>query len=252
MLVSWAFQFKSPSLSIHPEFSKHRRQVSLASFPSNLAQHEEYEFIQGSGDALLDGRFTSNAAPPIELYHPCFAHYKQYTQDVLTDVPEDLVRSVAVLMRELAQVRIDDEREYECRGKLAAILGVALKRNNVLLSGCSSFDVETKVGSTTAAPVIVEVQDELGQGESDPSVRVSFAYAKYYCSEEVSTTVLAKLDSQLDTINFSVPSFSRHPSALRFWLLSPDLGSSSSALSLPHTPSSSAYPRSNGLLPVTS
>ena len=150
----------------------------------------------------MDGRFNASstapgtAAPPVELYHKVFSEFIANADDVHLNVPEQVVRDTAELMRGLSAISsLEITRDRDSRRLLAAILGTPLI---TLLSSddrtSSDYMVSQKIPlpiNDIAAPGIVEVKAEMGSGGSDPSVQVSFSFDRYHCLDEV--TVLFNL-----------------------------------------------------------
>lgn len=148
----------------------------------------------------MDGRFNASstapgtAAPPVELYHKVFSEFIANADDVHLNVPEQVVRDTAELMRGLSAIfSLEITRDRDSRRLLAAILGTPL----ITLSSdrtSSDYMVSQKIPlpiNDIAAPGIVEVKAEMGSGGSDPSVQVSFSFDRYHCLDEV--TVLFNL-----------------------------------------------------------
>lgn len=160
--------------------------------PSNAAKSGDYRQIQGSDIPLLDGRLHDEAghqtaAPPIEIYHPVFGNFSKNSKDLNLQIPEDVLRLTASLLRSTSRISVREApRESASREILAKILNVSLEHvSNQDQSSADYMSPQHTPLNVSAAPIIVEVKGELGFGGSDPSVQSSFSYARFYCSPEV-------------------------------------------------------------------
>ncbi|KAK0447483.1 uncharacterized protein EV420DRAFT_1622434 [Desarmillaria tabescens] len=119
-------------------------------------------------------------APPIELFHPVFARFRAKLADTEV-VPEAIVRDTVSLMRSMSAIRASEQPQG--RTMLSEILKQPFLRA-VDLDSSTSTDHIALCGETTvdemAAVVILEEEDELGAGGSEPSVRGSFSYMKFW------------------------------------------------------------------------
>ncbi|KAJ7241717.1 hypothetical protein B0H12DRAFT_42281 [Mycena haematopus] len=161
--------------------------VSKGKSPSVNAQSRSYNAYQGQKIPLLDGRYnatknTQTIAPPVELFHPVFASFRARLE-ALTDVPEDIVRDTASLMRASSAIQVSEQpRTQNTRTCLAKILKQAFFQV-VNLDRTSSDHIALCVDTVvheTAAAVIVEEKSELGAGGSEPSVQGSFSYMNFW------------------------------------------------------------------------
>ncbi|KAF9024245.1 hypothetical protein BDZ89DRAFT_954897 [Hymenopellis radicata] len=169
--------------------TNHQITVLKGKSPSVAAKSHNYIETQASADsALLDGRFASpgppTAAPPIELFHPAFATYRRDSENPELDVPEDVVRDVAALLRKLSAVADDEYTRYnECLQLLEKILDTDLEDLSNS-NGTSVSLTRTPIDSISGTPVILELKSELCNDGSDPSLQLSFLYAQYFCAPE--------------------------------------------------------------------
>ncbi|KAH9960083.1 hypothetical protein BJV74DRAFT_954596 [Russula compacta] len=159
--------------------------------PSNAAKSTEYNRIQGSRTAILDGRFNNlkfadTSAPPIELYHPAFGKFSTRARDSAVDVPDEILQSTARFLRRVSAISTNESRrDSESRGILAEILGIAFEHiSNSDTTSSDFISIHTTKWHINAAPIICEIKSELGQGGSDPSVQSSFSFARFYCLDE--------------------------------------------------------------------
>ena len=156
--------------------------------PSNAANSTEYNRIQGSQTAILDGRFNdlryeATSAPPIQLYHPAFGKFSALARDHALVVPDDILKLTARFLRRVSAISTyDAPRNSESDDILAEILGITFNH----ITNSAFFSVHPTKWHINAAPILCEVKSELGQGFSDPSVQGSFSYAQFYCQKDVS------------------------------------------------------------------
>ncbi|KAJ7218242.1 hypothetical protein B0H12DRAFT_1241655 [Mycena haematopus] len=143
------------------------------------AKGQEVPILDGCYNAL---KSTQTIAPPVELFHPVFACFRARLEDAMTEVPEDIVRDTASLMRTSSTIQVSDQpRTQNTRTPLVEILKQSFLR--VVDLDCTSPDHIADIAENeTAAVVFVEETSELGAGRPDPSVQGSFSYMKYWAS----------------------------------------------------------------------
>lgn len=174
------------------DFNKYVQGMMKGPTPFNAANSGHYRKIQGSDVPLLDGRLHDEGchqtvAPPIQIYHPVFGSFSKNSRDLNLQIPEDVLRLTASLLRSTSRISVPEApRESASREILAMILNVSLEHVSTqdTLSADYMSPQHTPL-NVSAAPIIVEVKGELGLGGSDPSVQSSFSYAQFYCSPEV-------------------------------------------------------------------
>ncbi|KAJ3733131.1 hypothetical protein DFJ43DRAFT_1069382 [Lentinula guzmanii] len=174
---------------LRQDFSKYVKGVMEGKTPSVAAKSTNYNEIQGSDIPLLDGRFNGRAggqtvAPPIEIYHPVFGAFSKRREDPELEVPSDVLRHTASLLRSVSKISVQETpRDSETRGILAKILGVSFEHVvNTDETSCEFMCVQHTPQSINAAPALFQIKGELGAGGSDPSVQASFSYARFYCN----------------------------------------------------------------------
>lgn len=184
--------------------------------PSQAARSTDYNKHQGTNAAILDGRFNihhgdQTAAPPIQLYDRVFGAFSVRVQDPNLTAPEDFLRRTAKLLRSVSGISIEEaSRDEETREILAQILDLSFERvDNQDNTASDYMSVHPTPFNVNAAPIIVQVKGELGTS-GDPSVHLSFSYARFYCLGSVSRHHLP--DPRItDSFSISVPQYSIAP-----------------------------------------
>ncbi|EEB89619.1 hypothetical protein MPER_12262 [Moniliophthora perniciosa FA553] len=182
------------------DFERYTAGVASGSTPSAAAKSTNYSENQNTEKtktALLDGRVKelgqTTAALPIELYHPAFAKFRSNAQNLNFEVPDEILRKTAELIRKLSTIRAyEDSRTTDCKALLSRILGTSLDEVTNADKTAADFTspLPTELGAS-AVPDMAEIKSEWGSGGCDPSVQVSFSYARFYCQEEVSLLSLS-------------------------------------------------------------
>lgn len=181
--------------SSYADFAKYVKGVMKGKTPSVAAKSVGYKSNQASHEtALLDGRLAQNgpsstSALPIQIYHPVFGHFLQRCRDTTVAIPEDVLRYTAALLRSVTEISTQEApRDAKTREILAQILSVPLEHiSNQDKTSPEYMSLASTLMNISAASSIKEVKGELGIGGSDPSVQCSFSFARFYCSEEVSS-----------------------------------------------------------------
>ncbi|KAJ7797114.1 hypothetical protein B0H14DRAFT_2912595 [Mycena olivaceomarginata] len=162
--------------------------ASKGKSPSVNAQSKSYNNYQGQKVPILDGRYNAlknrpTIAPPVELFHPVFACFRARLEEATAEVPEDIVRDTANLMRSSSAIQVSEQpRTQNTRTSLAKILKQSFLQV-VNLDRTSADHIALCTDSAvheTAAVVIVEEKSELGAGGSEPSVQGSFSYLQFW------------------------------------------------------------------------
>lgn len=131
-----------------------------------MAQSTSYAVNQGGDHQLLDCRCTSQGrdtvAPPVQLFNPAFAYFTSKAFDAEHAVPYAFTRDVRDLVQSSAVIHGSEaeSRDYLKPGGMVAI----------------------PHGRTDYLPIVIyEEQNELGDGESDPSTQAA-VMALFLCA----------------------------------------------------------------------
>ncbi|ESK88924.1 hypothetical protein Moror_13206 [Moniliophthora roreri MCA 2997] len=168
------------------DFQKHIKAILAGEKPSVAAEPINYNENQASDATLLDGRFNvsgnETVAPPIELYHPVFASFLSYARDKNLEVPEEVLCDTAELIRQCSAIDASESPDAGYRQTLANILrtpvDIQVVHQDGTFSGCTS-PLPTPM-NVSAAPYIVDFESHLGSSGFDPTVQLSFSYARFY------------------------------------------------------------------------
>ncbi|KAI3618081.1 hypothetical protein WG66_005673 [Moniliophthora roreri] len=167
-----------------------RHTESILSKPSltSASKYTQYNTIQASPAALLDGRISNRnlkptVAPPIELYHYAFHDYIANTDTISLDLPNEVILGTRKLMGSVSVIQTREEpRDTDTRKILSDILQITL--STVQNSDKSSCDYLTIVGTPKheeGALAFMEVKPKYSSSNVDPSVQVGFSYSRHYC-----------------------------------------------------------------------
>ncbi|KXN81872.1 hypothetical protein AN958_03574 [Leucoagaricus sp. SymC.cos] len=175
---------------VERDFKQFIKNILQGPTPSVAAKSTNYNSIQASDTPLLDGRFNvkaggPTAALPIELFNPVFGSFATRARDPTLRVPDDVVRLTAKLLRSVSGIAVAEvPRDKQTRNILSQIMNLAFETvQNKDKTNVDYMSVHPTPLNVNAASTIVEIKSELGAGGSDPSVQVSFSYAKFYCHE---------------------------------------------------------------------
>lgn len=150
-----------------------------------------YNTFQGTKAAILDGRFNvrrnhQTAALPIQLYNRIFGAFCVRARNDNLTPPDDVLRGTAELLKSVSGINLTEApRDAATRQILSQILGQSLDRvQNPDSTTADYMHTQPTPFDVNAAPMIAEVKPELGL-RGDPSVQVSFSYARFHCLDGV-------------------------------------------------------------------
>ncbi|KAG8730159.1 hypothetical protein FRC10_003024 [Ceratobasidium sp. 414] len=158
--------------------------------PSVIARVSEFNDQQHRPDAPIhNGRPRDKQGLPLGIYHPIFS---QFTRNATSSsIPDSKalnhMEHLLIAAQDIYRVEID--RISEIRGKLDRLLGDRFISEEI--PGCKAGGVikaslDDTHGYETAYTVIMEVKNEIGTGDSDPSVQGAESYARYWSNKRVS------------------------------------------------------------------
>ncbi|KAI0790019.1 hypothetical protein C8Q75DRAFT_136284 [Abortiporus biennis] len=172
------------------EFKDYTSAVRDGQVPSKSAKSHEYRLNQDSNTALLDGRYTengpnTNVAPPIELCHEAFANFSTRSRDTNLEVPDEVLRDTAELIRKLSVITSDEtQRGNACKQILQDILDTHLERNlNRDRTAADYWSAQDTPMNIQAPAVVMEFKSEIANN-TDASVQGSFSFAGIVCQKD--------------------------------------------------------------------
>ncbi|KAI6043647.1 hypothetical protein EDC04DRAFT_672629 [Pisolithus marmoratus] len=174
-----------------------KRTLTPSEFPpSTMAQSTSYAVNQGGDHQLLDCRCTSQGrdtvAPPVQLFNPAFAYFTSKAFDAEHAVPYAFTRDVRDLVQSSAVIH---GSEAESRDYLKPVIQKIIGYPPLLLSDFDSTApggmVAIPHGRTDYLPIVIyEEQNELGDGESDPSTQAAFSYQHIFGQKDTHALAL--------------------------------------------------------------
>jgi hypothetical protein len=163
-----------------------------AKTPSTAAKSQEYRIYQHSSP-IYDGRYdaknpTDTIAPPIQLFHPAFAHFLDDITNKDLPVPEHILKVTVEYMRKSSAIYEDEgQRTAMLRSLLEDALGITiLKRVNADGSNPDGvYEAELRGSKIKVILVLLEHKNELGDGGSDPSRQAGLSFSRFACQGDV-------------------------------------------------------------------
>ncbi|KAJ2913992.1 hypothetical protein MD484_g6413, partial [Candolleomyces efflorescens] len=160
--------------------------------PSVLSKPVEYHEFQGGVAPILDGRYCrtqSTVGPPVEIYHPAFAHFIAVSRDEAIEPPQDILDSTIKLMNASSRiVTSEGGRQPTTHDLLMKILNSTATQTAPFNISSSDDTVEhIREGPTlpgAAALVVIEERGELGTS-GEGSVQGSFSYLQHWTDPEL-------------------------------------------------------------------
>jgi hypothetical protein len=131
--------------------------------PSISAKSQEYRRYQ-CNSPIYDGRYDANdptdtIAPPIQLFHPAFAHFLDDVKNNDLPVPEDVIRVTVEYMRNSSGIYgSEDQRTAALQSVLEDALGVKIvKRVNADASKADGvYEAELRGSKVKVIVVLLE------------------------------------------------------------------------------------------------
>ncbi|KAG1810445.1 uncharacterized protein HD556DRAFT_54243 [Suillus plorans] len=151
--------------------------------PSAAAKSKEYCSIQRGPRELCDGRYAhekpaDTTAPPIQLFNPAFAYFSSKAFDPEYVVPDEVLRDIQNLMPTFAAIHSSgNDRKVNITPLLEKVIQQTLLHTKSRHGGYIPDAVAVHVhGHIPIHLVVVEEKNEVGDGDSDPSVQASFSF----------------------------------------------------------------------------
>ena len=163
-----------------------------AKSPSISAKSNEYRKYQRDSP-IYDGRYDANdptdtIAPPIQLFHPAFAHFLDDVTNQDLPVPEEVIRVTVKYMRNSSAIyESEDQRTAALKSLLEDVLGVKIvKRVNADGSKPDGvYEAELRGTKIKVILVLLEHKNELGDGHCDPSRQAGLSYTRFSAQDDV-------------------------------------------------------------------
>ena len=168
------------------------KKALTAESPSTSAKSQEYrKYLHNS--PIYDGRYDANnptdtIAPPIQLFHPAFAHLLDDVTNQYLPVPEHILKvTVEYMQNSSAIYESEDHRTAALRSLLEDALGVTiLKRVNADASKPDGvYEVELRGSKIKVILVLLEHKNELGDGRCNPSRQAGLSFTQFSAQDDV-------------------------------------------------------------------
>ncbi|QRV96607.1 kinase domain protein [Ceratobasidium sp. AG-Ba] len=169
------------------------RQTTINNGPTPSAVSKPSAFYQKQRHdktAINNGRPRERQGQPLEIYHPAFHDFKTHIRSTSDPSPDDL-QTMEFLLSESQDIYLNDGQRASAIGDyLEVLLGrqISVHRTN----GCVSDGVIRTppcVGANArrAYLLIMEVRNEVGTCDSDPSIQGAESYARYWSDGTLDT-----------------------------------------------------------------
>jgi hypothetical protein len=161
--------------------------------PSKNASSNAYRKYQHNLP-IYDGRYdaqhpTSTTAPPVQLFHPAFAHFLDDVANPGTvDIPDNVLQATVAFMRSTSAIYHKDDDRKEVLSHLSTALQFPIIRvinqdasspgNIMLVPLCNNIN-------EVAALLINEDKREIGEGGSDLSTQASLSMVRFWAQNDV-------------------------------------------------------------------
>ena len=163
-----------------------------AESPSISAKSQEYRKFQRNSP-IYDGRYdaknpTDTIAPPIQLFHPAFAHFLDDVTNQDLPVPEHIIKVTVEYMRKSSAIyECEEQRTATLRSLLEDALGITiLKRVNADRSKPDGvYEAELRGSKIKVFLVLLEHKNELGDGACDPSRQAGLSFTRFAAQDDV-------------------------------------------------------------------
>ncbi|KAK2464712.1 hypothetical protein APHAL10511_003288 [Amanita phalloides] len=167
-------------------FRKTLDSIRTASSPSESAKSSGYPEAQ-KRYGICDGRNETAPGPPVELFHPVFAHFLNDLGQETSVVAKETSRIVVDYMKAAAKsYTSEDKRRSELTKFLPDIIGqpieLAYNSDNTRPDGMVRHQTQAW---GPAVILLKEDKNELGDGGSDPSTQVGLSYARTWAQNDV-------------------------------------------------------------------
>ncbi|KAG9084343.1 hypothetical protein FRC06_004116, partial [Ceratobasidium sp. 370] len=154
--------------------------ASVAAVHSQFAVEQQH-----SETAILNGRPQERVGLPVQLFHPVFDTFTKTMESTNLLPPSKYVHT-----EELLHASQDIYREDGREGALMSHLIIALAStiDNEPVPNCNAAGVVKFVDTATASNAycaIIEVKNEIGTGECDPTIQAAESFAIYWSQEKM-------------------------------------------------------------------
>jgi hypothetical protein len=194
--------------------------ILKATAPAESAKSSTYTKSQ-IAYSIHDGRYKADKprtsfGPPIQLFHPAFAHFLNYLDDEQA-IPDVIILKTTEYMKAASAIYTDeDQRRAVLNPLLCDILGFDIQA--ILNSDKTNPDglVELVSGPGRFLLLLEEDKNEFGDGASDPSTQAGLSAGRCWAQPRVHHSMYSSsfviysfiLSSQSFEMPLAVPLFS--------------------------------------------
>ncbi|QRV96600.1 kinase domain protein [Ceratobasidium sp. AG-Ba] len=173
-----------------PDQTKLKEAVNQGPSPSTAAKPSNFLEEQLRGAApIYNGRPRSKQGLPLEIYHPVFHAFTQRIQS--NDIPDsDSLRAMEFFMSiSQAVYACEAQRTLAVKNHLKSLLGVEAitvePANSCTADGVIMTKSHVAIDDPSAYLLVMEVKNEVGTGDSDPSIQGAKSYARYWSDDNL-------------------------------------------------------------------
>ena len=167
------------------------KKALTAESPSS-AKSQEYRKYQRTSP-IYDGRYdaknsTDTIAPPIQLFHPVFAHFLDDVTNQDLPVPQHILNVTVEYMRKSSAIyEGEEERTATLKSLLEDALRITItKRVNPDASKPDGvYEVELRGSKSKVILVLLEHKNELGDARCDPSRQAGLSFTRFAAQDDV-------------------------------------------------------------------
>ena len=168
------------------------KKALTAESPLTSAKSQEYRKYQGNSP-IYDGCYdaknpTDTIAPPIQLFHPAFAHFLDDVTNQDLPVPEHILKvTVEYMQKSSAIYEGEEQRTATLRLLLEDALGTTiLKRVNADGSKPDGvYEAELRGSQIKVFLVLLEHKNELGDGRCNPPRQAGLSFTRFVAQGDV-------------------------------------------------------------------
>lgn len=143
------------------------------------ARHSNYMKLQGTQYAMFNGRPASATGPPVALYHPVFDAFTNEL-DSTAELPTQTYALVNDLL-EASQAMYPTELGPNSRTQSLRPILEKLLPPYLGIREAPGTKSDGLITARNGAPcMVMEINNEIGTGGSDPTVQGAISYAKYW------------------------------------------------------------------------
>ncbi|KDR79822.1 hypothetical protein GALMADRAFT_91974 [Galerina marginata CBS 339.88] len=177
--------------ALNKRFQNVLSRIVKATPPSESAKSSAYTKSL-IADSIYDGRYEENnprtsVAPPIQLFHPTFAHFLDNLKGT-GDIPDDIIRRTAEYMKASSAIYATEEnRSSELTPMLCDVLGIDA-RTILNTDGTNAEGVVELVMAVGCFLIFLkEDKNEFEGGDLDPSTQAALSMGRFWAQSKFRT-----------------------------------------------------------------